>query len=384
MSKPVYLDYAASTPTDLSVVDAMRPWTEEKIGNPHSEHLQGWTANEAIECAREQIATLLGANPNEIIFTSGATEANNLALKGVMCSQAKLGNHLIVSGFEHKCILEAAKYLERIGCRLTMVNPDSDGVVQVNKIRDAIESDTALVSVMSVNNELGTIQPILEIAEICNEQNVIFHTDNAQGAGKLSSIWNKGQIHLMSISSHKMYGPKGIGALVVSNNLKFKLEPLMHGGGQEFGIRSGTLSPALCVGFGKAAEICSIEMVEERLHTRNLARRLISGLHKGVPGLKLNSEAARLPHICNFQFPGVDGSEILLLAQKALSASTGSACNSGNIEPSYALVSIGLNLEKARSSIRLSIGRQTTQSEIDEAITALTSAFKTASALVTA
>ena len=372
---PIYLDYQATTPTDPRVVDAMLPYFTQKFGNPHSRnHGYGWEAEEAVETAREQIATLVNADPREIIFTSGATESNNLALKGVMHFHKAKKNHLITCVTEHKCVLDSARHLELEGFEVTYLPVKPDGLIDLEVLAAAITPRTALVSVMAANNEIGVIQPVAEIGALCRAKGVYFHTDAAQAVGKIPMDVEAMKIDLMSISGHKIYGPKGIGALYVRRKPRVRLEAMIHGGGQERGMRSGTLPTPLIVGLGEACAIAQKEMPEESVRLEGLRDRLYRGITEKLPEVYLNGDLAhRLPGNLNLSFAYVEG-EGLMMGIKDLAVSSGSACTSASLEPSYVLRALGVNEELAHTSIRFGLGRFTTVDEIDMAVEQVVSA----------
>ena len=367
-AQPIFLDYQATTPTDPRVVEAMRPYFNERFGNPHSvHHVYGRDAAEAVERARQHIAALIGAEAREIVFTSGATESNNLAIKGAARFLAERKSHLITLASEHKCVLESCKRMEQEGYRLTVLNPGPDGLIDPARIAEAIEEDTALVSVMAVNNEIGVIQPLAEIGALCRERGVLFHSDAAQAAGKIPLDVNAMAIDLLSLSGHKMYGPKGIGALYVRRRPRVRLEPLIDGGGQERGHRSGTLPAPLCIGLGRAAEIAAEEMAAESERLAGFSARFRALLEAGLEGVQVNGALdARFPGNLNVSFPGLEA-ETLIEAMPELAVSTGSACTSASVEPSYVLRSLGLPDERARGSLRIGFGRFTRDAEVERA-----------------
>lgn len=368
---PIYLDYQSTTPLDRRVLDSMMPYFTEKFGNPHSRsHSFGWEAEEAIEIARKQVADTIKANPKEIIFTSGATESNNLAIKGIAQFHKSEGkNHIITVLTEHKCVLDACRHLEQEGVEVTYLPVDSDGLIDLEQLENSIKPSTILVSIMTINNEIGVIQPIKEIGALCRKHGVLFHTDAAQGYGKIPLDVVEMNIDLMSISSHKIYGPKGVGALFVARKPKrVRLEPLINGGGQERGLRSGTLPTPLIVGFGKAAEICKMEMVSEYERVKKLADKFYKEIVENIPDVYLNGhKTLRFPGNLNLSFAYIEG-ESLILAIKDLAVSSGSACTSASLEPSYVLRALGVDVELAHTSIRFGFGRFTTEDEIDYAI----------------
>jgi cysteine desulfurase len=375
-NKVIYLDYQATTPTDPRVVEKMVPYFYEKFGNPHSRnHSIGWQAEEAVEEARENIAKLINANKKDIIFTSGATEANNLALKGVMEFYGREGkNHLIVSSIEHKCVLASAYDLEEKGFKVTILPVELNGIIDLEKLKSSITPQTALVSIMAVNNEIGTIQPIKEIGKICREKGVFFHTDAAQAIGKIPLDVDECNIDLMSISSHKMYGPMGIGALYIRRKPRVRVLAQIHGGSQERGIRSGTLPTPLCVGFGEAAKISLQDMELDRKHITTLANRFRDGINKELRCVYLNGDATnRIYSNLNLSFAGVEGESLLMGLNKYIAVSSGSACTSASLESSYVLKAIGLEDELAHTSIRFGLGRFTTEAEVDIALTKIIS-----------
>lgn len=363
MLKPVYLDYQATTPCDPRVVDAMLPYFTEKFGNPHSRnHMYGWQAEEAVETARAQIATLINADPSEVIFTSGATESNNIAIKGVFNFY---GGHVITSQIEHKCVLETCRSL---GCEVTYLPVQPNGIVSIDDLKAAIRPDTKLVSIMAASNEIGTIQPIKEIGALCREKGIFFHTDAAQAVGKIPLDVREMNIDLMSISAHKLYGPKGIGALYVGKKPRVRLKSILSGGGQERGMRSGTLPTPLCVGFGKACDIAFNEIKEESIRLYKLQMSLYQGLTSQLEDIYLNGSLEnRLPGNLNFSFAYVEG-EGLMMRLKDLCLSSGSACTSESLEPSYVLKAIGVEEDLAHTSLRFGLGRFTTEEEIDYVI----------------
>lgn len=370
----IYLDYQATTPTDPRVLKAMLPFFDRQFGNPHSRHhVYGWSAEEAVEAARRQVARLIGATAREIVFTSGATESNNLAIKGIAHRDARR-TEIVTSVTEHKCVLEACRRLERTGTQVTYVPVDDDGLVDLAALAAAIGDRTALVSIMAVNNEIGVIQPIAEIGRLCRARGVLFHTDAAQAAGKIALDVETMNIDLMSISGHKLYGPMGIGALYVRRKPGLAVEPLFDGGGQERGLRSGTVPLPLAVGLGAACEIAATEMAAESERLRELRGAMLAGLRRRVPNLRLNGHAqARVAGNLNVSFPGVEA-EDLMMEVKDVAVSSGSACSSAAIEPSHVLRALGLSDELARSSLRISFGRFTTREEIDRAVERLADA----------
>jgi len=366
---PLYLDYQATTPTDPRVVEAMAPYWTSKFGNPHSRnHHYGWEAEDAVEIARGHVAALIGANPKEVIFTSGATESNNLAIKGVAKFYGDKKNHIITCVTEHKCVLESCRALQQDGFDVTYLPVQENGLIDLDVLKAAITDKTLLVSVMAVNNEIGVIQPLKEIGQICRDNKVFFHTDAAQAAGKIPLDVEAMNIDMMSISGHKMYGPMGIGALYVRRKPRVRLVPLIHGGGQERGMRSGTLPTPLVVGLGTAAELAMKEMAAEGERLHDFQNRLYQGLRQRIPEIFLNGDAdSRIPGNLNISFAYVEG-EGLMMGIKDLAVSSGSACTSASLEPSYVLRALGVEDELAHTSLRLGLGRFTSEDDIDYAI----------------
>lgn len=367
---PIYLDNNATTRTDPRVVEAMLPFFTEVYGNAASRnHEYGWGAEEAVEKAREQIASLVGSNPKEIIFTSGATESNNLALKGAMNMYAEKGNHLITVTSEHNAILDTCKALEREGKIVTYLPINDKGFINLDDLRNAITDKTVIVSVMYANNEMGVIQDVKAIGAICREKGVLFHTDATQAVGKVPVNVENDNIDIMSFTAHKMYGPKGVGALYVRRrNPRVLLQPMMDGGGHERGMRSGTLNVPGIVGFGKAAEICQQEMADEAVRAKRLATKLRDGLMNSLEETYLNGDwDNRLPGNVNISFNWVEG-ESLLMGLKEIALSSGSACTSATLEPSHVLKALGLGDDLAHSSLRFGIGRFNTEEDIDYTI----------------
>ncbi|OSQ37206.1 IscS subfamily cysteine desulfurase [Thalassospira mesophila] len=371
-AKPIYLDYQATTPTDPRVVDAMLPYFYEKFGNAHSRnHSFGWEAEDAIELARGQVATIIGASPKEVIFTSGATESNNLALKGVMKFYGKKKPHMITTVTEHKCVLDSARHLEQEGYKVTYLPVQKNGMVDLETLKAAITDETALVSIMAVHNEIGVIQPLKEIGEICRERGVFFHCDAAQAVGKIPLDVNDMKIDLMSISGHKLYGPKGVGALFVRRRPRVRVVAQITGGGQERGMRSGTLPTPLIVGFGKACDIALNEMAEENARIMELRNYTLKRFRDRLEDIYLNGdEENRVAGNLNISFAYVEG-ESLLMGIKNIAVSSGSACTSASLEPSYVLRALGVDEELAHTSLRIGIGRFTTREELDQAIDAI-------------
>ncbi len=366
---PVYLDNQATTPLDRRVLDQMMPYLTNAFGNPHSiSHEYGWIAESAVEGARAEIARLIGARPREIVFTSGATESNNLALKGALRAGRDRRRRLVTVATEHKCVVESARDLEREGFDVTFLPVRPNGLVDLDRLAEAVDEATALVSVMAANNEIGVIQPLEEIGAICRQAGALLHTDAAQAVGKIPLDVGAMNIALLSLTAHKVYGPKGIGALYVRDKPPVALQPLFSGGGQERGLRAGTLAPALCVGLGTACEIARAEMAEEGPRLRRLRDRLHHGIAGGLAGTTLNGDPdRRLDGNLNLSFAGVDG-ETLIMAIKDLAVSSGSACTSTSIEPSHVLRALGLDEATVLASIRFGLGRFTTEAEIDCAV----------------
>jgi cysteine desulfurase len=367
---PIYMDYGATTPVDQRVVDAMIPWLREHYGNPASRsHAWGWEAEAAVEKAREQVAALIDADPREIVWTSGATESNNLAIKGAAHFYQGRGKHLITVKTEHKAVLDPMRELERQGFEVTYLDVKEDGLVDLEAFKAALRPDTILVSVMFVNNEIGVIQDIPAIGAICREKGIIFHVDAAQATGKVDIDVRKLPVDLMSLASHKTYGPKGIGALFVSRKPRVRLEAQMHGGGHERGMRSGTLPTHQIVGMGEAFRIAREEMARDNEKARALQKRLLDGL-QGVEQVFINGSiepGKRVAQNLNISFNYVEG-ESLIMGIKGLAVSSGSACTSASLEPSYVLRALGRSDELAHSSLRMTIGRFTTEEEIDYAV----------------
>jgi cysteine desulfurase len=367
---PIYLDYQATTPCDPRVVDVMLPYFTEKFGNPHSRnHQYGWEAEDAIENARAEIAALIGAtDPREVIFTSGATESNNLAIKGAAHFFKGRKDHIVTVVTEHKCVLDSCRYLEQDGYRVTYLPVHKNGLIDLDELRAAITEQTILVSVMAVNNEIGVIQPLADIGAICRQRGVYFHTDAAQAAGKIDLDVKAMNIDLMSISGHKIYGPKGVGALYVGRKPRVRLRALIDGGGQERGMRSGTLPTPLCVGLGEACRIARAEMVDEAKRLAAMRDLFLGRLRARLPEIYINGDLdSRIPGNLNISFAFVEG-ESLMMGIKDLSVSSGSACTSASLEPSYVLRALGVDEELAHTSLRIGFGRFTTDAEIDYAI----------------
>lgn len=379
---PIYLDYQASTPVDPRVLEAMLPYFTEHYGNPHSEsHVYGHNAMAAIEAARADVAQLIHADPREIVFTSGATESNNLALKGAARfarahppAQRTVRDHIVTLATEHKCVLEAAAALEREGFPVTFLPVELNGLVSLDRLAEAITERTLLVSVMAAHNEIGVIQPLAQIGALCRSRGVLFHSDAAQAYGKIPLDVEAMKIDLMSVSGHKVYGPKGIGALYIRRRPRVRLLPLIDGGGQERGLRSGTLPTPLVVGLGRAAAIAAAEMAAEAPRLLRLRERLYRNLARRVPGLRVNGDLEhRLSGSLNLSFPGVTAVE-LIEACPSVAMSTGSACTSATVEPSYVLRAMGLPDDLANASIRLAVGRPTLEAEVEFAADAIADA----------
>jgi len=366
--RPIYLDYQATTPLDPRALAAMRPFLEDQFGNPHSDHHQyGRDAAAAVESARAEIASLIGADPREVVFTSGATESNNLAIKGAARFVGNRRRHIVTVATEHKCVLESVTALEAEGFSNTILPVRPNGLIDLDTLDSAINDETVLVSVMGVNNEIGVIQALGDIGQLCRARGALFHTDCAQAAGKIPLDVDEMAIDLMSISAHKMYGPKGIGALYVRRRPRVRLDPLFSGGGQERGVRSGTLPAFLCVGFGAAATAAQQNMSAERERLLDMHQRL-KGKLLTIPGARFNGDAdQRWPGNLNVAFSGVDAQTLLETLVDEIAAATGSACTSAAVEPSYVLQAIGLDDRTAAGAIRLGLGRQTTVGEIDAA-----------------
>lgn len=365
---PIYMDYQSTTPMDPRVLEAMIPYFTEKFGNPHSRsHAYGWEAESAVEQAREHVAGLIGANSKEVIFTSGATESNNLAIKGSYDFHKGKKNHIITVVTEHKCVLDSCRHLQQLGADVTYLPVQTDGLVNLDELKAAIREDTLLVSVMAVNNEIGVIQPLKEIGAICREKGVYFHTDAAQAFGKIPLNVEEMNIDMMSISGHKIYGPKGVGALFVRRRPRVRLNAIITGGGQERGMRSGTLATPLVVGLGEAARLAHEEMGKDAEHVQRLGKKFMDAI-MALPDVYLNGHSTqRYAGNMNISFAYIEG-ESMIMAIKDLAVSSGSACTSASLEPSYVLRALGVNEELAHTSIRFGIGRFTTEEEIDYAI----------------
>lgn len=369
-SKPLYLDFHATTPVDPRVLEEMLPFFTERFGNPHSkQHAWGWEGRDAVEEARARVAALIGASASEVVFTSGATESNNLAIKGAMAARRNRGRHVITVATEHKSVLDVCRSLEHDGCELTVLGVEPSGLIDLDALREALRPDTVLVSVMTANNEIGTLQPMAEIGALVHEHGALLHTDAAQGAGKIPIDAQAMQIDLLSLTGHKFYGPKGCGALFIRKlKPRLALAPQLLGGGQENGVRSGTLNVPGIVGLGRAAELCRVEMTDESARLATLRDRLLQGLRTRVKKVRVNGTLEhRLPHNLHVSFDGVEG-EALLMALGDLAVSTGSACSSGSQAPSHVLEAIGATSQQTGASVRFGLGRSTTAEEVDFAI----------------
>jgi len=368
---PVYLDYSATTPVDPRVVDKMVPWLYENFGNPASRsHAFGWEAEDAVEQARADVAALVNADPREIVWTSGATESNNLAIKGAAHFYAERGKHVITVKTEHKAVLDPCRELEREGYEVTYLDVMENGLVDLQALKSVMRPDTVLVSIMFVNNEIGVIQDVQAIGELCRERGIVFHVDAAQATGKVDIDLQHLKVDLMSFCAHKTYGPKGIGALYIRRKPRIRIEAQMHGGGHERGFRSGTLATHQIVGMGESFRLAKLEMATENARVRHLRDRLWSGMN-GIDEVYLNGDLEkRVPHNLNVSFNYVEG-ESLIMALKELAVSSGSACTSASLEPSYVLRALGRNDELAHSSIRFTIGRFTTEQDVDFAVSLL-------------
>lgn len=377
MKLPIYLDYSATTPCDPRVVEKLVPYLHDHFGNPASHsHSYGWEAEKAVEEGRTQIAALIGADPREIVFTSGATEADNLAIKGAAHFYRDKGKHLITVKTEHKAVLDSMRHLESEGYEVTYLDVDEEGMIRWDDLVNAIRPDTTLISVMAVNNEIGVIQDIARIGELCRERGIVFHCDATQAAGKIDLNVDHLKVDLMSLSAHKVYGPKGIGALYVRRKPRVRIECQMHGGGHERGMRSGTLPTHQIVGMGEAYRLAREEMATEVPRIKRLRDRLWEGIQKNISDVYLNgSWEHRVCFNLNVSFAFIEG-ESLMMAVKDLAVSSGSACTSASLEPSYVLRALGRDAELAHSSIRFTLGRFTTEEEIDYAVKCLTKAVK--------
>jgi cysteine desulfurase len=368
LKAPIYLDYSATTPVDPRVADKMIPWLVERFGNPASRsHAYGWDAEEAVENARAEVAKLVNCDPKEIVWTSGATESDNLALKGAAHFYKTKGRHLVTMKTEHKAVLDTMRELEREGFEVTYLDPEPNGLVDLGKLQAALRPDTIVVSIMLVNNEIGVIQPIAQIGEMLRAKGIIFHVDAAQATGKVAIDLSQLKVDLMSFSAHKTYGPKGIGALYVRRKPRVRIEAQTHGGGHERGLRSGTLPTHQIVGMGEAFRLARVEMATENERIRMLRDKLLAGI-RGMEEVYVNGDLEhRVPHNLNVSFNFVEG-ESLIMGMKELAVSSGSACTSASLEPSYVLRALGRNDELAHSSIRFTLGRFTTPEDIDFAV----------------
>lgn len=379
MARPVYLDFHATTPVDPRVLDAMLPFFTEHFGNAASrQHAYGWDAQKAVDAARSKVAALINASPSEIVFTSGASESNNLAIKGIVRARRDRGDHIITVSTEHKSVLDSCKSLEKEGCRITRLGVDADGFINLDELRAAITDRTILVSVMAANNEIGVLQPLAEIGAIAQGRGIVFHTDAAQAAGKVPVDVQASGIDLLSLTAHKCYGPKGSGALYVRRRKpRLELQCQIDGGGHENGFRSGTLNVPGIVGLGRAMELCREEMATESARLSSMRDRLFQGLTQALGGVRLNGPAGarRLPHNLHVSFEDIEG-EALLMALGDLAVSTGSACSSGSQAPSHVLQAIGAVGDRAGASIRFGLGRSTTDSDIDFAIERVTTVVR--------
>ena len=368
MTMPIYMDYSSTTPVDPRVAEKMIPFITEDFGNPASRsHPYGWTAEKAVENARKEVAKLVNADPREIIWTSGATESNNLAIKGASNFYSSKGKHIITMATEHKAVIDAVREMERLGYETTFLFPEPNGLIDIEKFKAALRPDTVLATIMLVNNEIGVVQDIEELGNICRENKIIFHVDAAQATGKVAIDLEKLPVDLMSFSAHKTYGPKGVGALYVRRKPRIRIEAQMHGGGHERGMRSGTLATHQIVGMGEAFRIAREEMQEENARIKKLQKRLLDGLTE-IDETYINGDLdKRVPHNLNISFNYVEG-ESLIMAIKGIAVSSGSACTSASLEPSYVLRALGRSDELAHSSIRFSIGRFTTEKDVDYTI----------------
>ena len=367
--EPVYLDYQASTPLDPRVREVMLPWFGEKFGNPHSnDHVHGWSAEEAVETARTEVASLIGARPREIIFTSGATEANNLAIKGVARALREKRDHVLTCVTEHKCVLESCHRLEREGMRVTYLPVEQNGLLDLNRLEDALDEQTALVSIMAANNEIGVLQPMTDIAALCKKVGARLHSDAAQAVAKIPINVNKIGLDLLSISSHKIYGPMGIGALYIRQKPKVPIEPLMDGGGQERGLRSGTVPVPLTVGFGACCAIAAAELPKEAERLLQLRSRFLDRIKRALNDIHLHGDLEqRIPGNLNLSFANIDAQDLMMRLSR-VSVSTGSACSTATVQASHVLQSLGVEQRLLHNAIRVGFGRFTTEAEVDFAV----------------
>ena len=367
--EPVYLDYQASTPLDPRVREVMLPWFGEKFGNPHSnDHVHGWSAEEAVETARTEVASLIGARPREIIFTSGATEANNLAIKGVARALREKRDHVLTCVTEHKCVLESCHRLEREGMRVTYLPVEQNGLLDLNRLEDALDEQTALVSIMAANNEIGVLQPMTDIAALCKKVGARLHSDAAQAVAKIPINVNKVGLDLLSISSHKIYGPMGIGALYIRQKPKVPIEPLMDGGGQERGLRSGTVPVPLTVGFGACCAIAAAELPKEAERLLQLRSRFLDRIKRALNDIHLHGDLEqRIPGNLNLSFANIDAQDLMMRLSR-VSVSTGSACSTATVQASHVLQSLGVEQRLLHNAIRVGFGRFTTEAEVDFAV----------------
>jgi cysteine desulfurase len=375
----IYLDYQASTPVHKNVLEKMQPYFSELYGNPHSsDHIIGWEANKAVEKSLQKIADALNADSDEIIFTSGATESNNMVLKGLEKHLQDINKMtMVTSSIEHKCVLESAEYMEERGFKIIHVKPNPEGIITIDALEEVLTEEVGLVSIMLVNNEIGTIQPIKKMAEIAHNYGALFHTDASQAPVFMSLDVDNLSVDFMSLSSHKAYGPKGIGALYIFRDYIELLQPLIHGGGQQYGLRSGTLPTALCVGMGEAINLCAHKVETNAHKLESFSHAFWYQIKSNIPGVELNgSKILRHPGNLNIVFPGVSSSHFLQCLQPSIAASKGSACNSGIENPSYVLAEIGIDREKADSSIRFSFGIDQTEEEIRKAVETISKVYK--------
>lgn len=375
----IYLDFQSSTPVRPEVLAAMLPYFSELYGNPHSSnHIKGWESNRAVEISRQKIATSINSVKSEIVFTSGATEANNLVIRGLeKYLQSAKKSTIVVSSIEHKCVLESAVSLKEHGFNIIYVQPNSDGIVTKDALENVMNDDVGLVSIMLVNNEIGTIQPVKELSDVSHQHGALFHTDASQALVFMNIDVDELSVDFMSLSSHKSYGPKGIGALYISTGYKTALKPIIHGGGQEDGLRSGTLPTALCVGMGEAVALCASQAEMNSNKLKNISNEFWTQIKTTIPQVRLNgSHTARHPGNLNIYFPGIDSFHFLQILQPHIAASTGSACNSGIETPSYVLGEIGLDMKKAASSVRFSFGIYQTEEEIKKATDTICKVYK--------